>query len=152
MGKISVLGNNAQNGWIGSLSDAEFVQMPSFSLGEDGEMKLSEFIVKNIPLDTKACVLDVDSISNPEICLAFAVALRLSIFDLRATSLIPILFVSNATSDIYHGYKYSPIILTGSIAFEAPENVSDALEAMGAMSISRRKTFIGKSMGSRCPS
>jgi CheY-like chemotaxis protein len=68
------------------------------------------------------------------------VALRLSIFDLRATSLIPILFVSNATSDIYHGYKYSPIILTGSIAFEAPENVSDALEAMGAMSISEYKS------------
>ena len=114
--------------------------MPVFSLGEDGERKLCEFVINNIDIDSKAIVLDVDEISKPELCLAFAMAIRLSILDIKSAALSPILFISRATQDILTGYKYSPIILTGCIAFDLPENASDALEVMIPLSPSEYRT------------
>lgn len=140
MGKTLVLGNERTKKWFENISDSLFLQMPIYSLGEDGERKLCEWVINNIPNDCKAVVIDVDEISNPELCIAFAMALRLSVLDLKSTALSPILFVSRATQDILTGYKYSPIILTGSIAFDLPENASDALEVMEPLSPSEYKT------------
>jgi CheY-like chemotaxis protein len=67
-------------------------------------------------------------------------AIRLSILDIKSAALSPILFISRATQDILIGYKYSPIILTGSIVFDLPENASDALEVMEPLSPSEYKT------------
>lgn len=140
MGKILVLGNNAQNVWQNDLPNAHFVQMPMFSLGENGEGKLSEFVTSTVTEDIEVCVLDVENIKNSELCLAFAMTLRLSIFELKKQSLIPILFISNTTQDIYHGYKYSSIILTGAVAFEVPECVNDAIEVMESLTPEEYKT------------
>lgn len=140
MEKILVLGNEQTKKWSESISDSLFVQMPIFSLGEDGERKLCEWVINNIPNDCKAVVVDIDEISNPELCIAFAMALRLSVLDIHSSALSPILFVSRATQDILTGYKYSPIILTGSIAFDQPDNVSDALEVMEPLSPGEYKT------------
>ena len=140
MAKILVLGNEQTKKWSGSISNSYFIQMPVFSLGEDGERKLCEFVVNNIDSDSTAIVIDVDEISKPELCLAFATAIRLSILDIKSAALSPILFISRATQDILTGYKYSPIILTGSIAFDLPENASDALEVMEPLSPSEYKT------------
>ena len=138
MAKILVLGNEQK--WSESISNSHFIQMPVFSLGEDGERKLCEFVIKNIDSDGKAIVIDIDEISNPELCLAFAMAIRLSILDIKSTALSPILFVSRATQDILTGYKYSPIMLTGSIAFDLPENANDAIEVMEPLYPSEYKT------------
>ena len=128
MGKILVLGNNPQVNWIHTIPEVVFLQMPSHSLGENGEIKLSEFIINNINNENiKAFVFDVESISNPELCLAFAMALRLSIVETKSSALAPILFVSNCTSDNFFGYKYSSILLTGSVVLEEPANLNDAL-------------------------
>ena len=140
MEKILVLGNEQTKKWSESISDSLFLQMPIFSLGEDGERKLCEWVINNIPNDCKAVVVDIDEISNPELCIAFAMALRLSVLDIHSSALSPILFVSRATQDILTGYKYSPIILTGSIAFDQPDNVSDALEVMEPLSPGEYKT------------
>lgn len=140
MGKILVLGNEQTKKWSESISNSHFIQMPVFSLGEDGERKLCEFVINNIDIDSKAIVLDVDEISKPELCLAFAMAIRLSILDIKSAALSPILFISRATQDILTGYKYSPIILTGCIAFDLPENASDALEVMIPLSPSEYRT------------
>lgn len=140
MEKIFVLGNEQTRRWSESINNSFFIQMPVFSLGEDGERKLCEWVNNNIPNDCKAVVVDVDEISNPELCLAFAMALRLSILDLKSAALSPVLFVSRATQDILTGYKYSPIILTGSIAFDLPDNASDALEVMEPLSPGEYKT------------
>lgn len=43
MGKILVLGNEQTKKWSESISNSHFIQMPVFSLGEDGERKLCEF-------------------------------------------------------------------------------------------------------------
>jgi len=140
MAKILVLGNEQTKKWSESISNSHFIQMPVFSLGEDGERKLCEFVINNIDSDSMAIVVDVDEISKPELCLAFAMAIRLSILDIKSAALSPILFISRATQDILIGYKYSPIILTGSIVFDLPENASDALEVMEPLSPSEYKT------------
>lgn len=134
MEKILVLGNEQTKKWSENISNSLFIQMPVFSLGEDGERKLCEFVISNIGCDSKAIVIDVDEISKPELCLAFAMAIRLSILDIKSAALSPILFVSRATQDILTGYKYSPVILTGSIAFDLPENANDAIEVMEPLS------------------
>ncbi len=140
MGRILVLGNEQTRKWSENISNSHFIQMPVFSLGEDGERKLCEFVINNIDCDSRAIVVDVDEISKPELCLAFAMAIRLSILDIKLGALSPILFISRATQDILTGYKYSPIILTGSIAFDLPENAGDALEVMEPLSPSEYKT------------
>ena len=140
MAKILVLGNEQTKKWSESISNSYFIQMPVFSLGEDGERKLCEFVINNIDSDSMAIVVDVDEISKPELCLAFAMVIRLSILDIKSAALSPILFISRATQDILTGYKYSPIILTGCIAFDLPENASDALEVMEPLSPSEYKT------------
>ena len=140
MEKILVLGNEQTRKWAECISNSFFIQMPVFSLGEDGERKLCEFVVNNITNDSKAIVVDVDEISNAELCLAFAMAIRLSILDIKSAALSPILFVSRTTQDILTGYKYSPVILTGSIAFDLPDNANDALEVLEPLSPSDYKT------------
>ena len=140
MAKILVLGNEQTKKWSESISNSHFIQMPVFSLGEDGERKLCEFVINNIDSDSMAIIIDVDEISKPELCLAFAMAIRLSILDIKSAALSPILFISRATQDILIGYKYSPIILTGSIVFDLPENASDAVEVMEPLSPSEYKT------------
>lgn len=141
MAKILVLGNEQTKKWSESINNSYFLPLDvSFSLGEDGEKKLCEWVINHVPHDSKAIVIDVDEISKPELCLAFAMAIRLSILDIKSTALSPILFISRATQDILTGYKYSPIILTGCIAFDLPENASDALEVMEPLSPSEYKT------------
>ena len=50
------------------------------------------------------------------------------VFENKTAALSPILLISRATQDNLTGYKYTPIILTGGIVFDRPENVKDALE------------------------
>ena len=138
MGKIFVFGNELTKKWQQNIGDSNYIQMPSFTLNEDGERKLSEFVINNIR-DSKAIIIDVETIS-PELCLAFAMAIRLSLFETKAAALSPILFISGTTQDILTGFKYSPIILTGSIAFDLPENANDALDAMEPLSPNEYKT------------
>ena len=141
MAKILVLGNEQTKKWSENINNSHFLPLDvSFSLGEDGERKLCEWVINHVPHDNKAIVIDVDEISKPELCLALAMAIRLSILDIKSAALSPILFISRATQDILTGYKYSPIILTGSIAFDLPENASDALEVMESLSPSEYKT------------
>lgn len=140
MEKILVLGNEQTIKWSESINNSHFIQMPVFSLGEDGERKLCEFVVNNIAQDSKAIVIDVDEVSNPELCLVLAMAIRLSIPDIKSAALSPILFVSRATQYILTGYKYSSIILTGSVVFDLPDNANDALELMKPLSPMEYKT------------
>lgn len=140
MGKTLVLGNDKNVEWINSISNYSFVQMPLFSLGEDGEAKLCQYIIDNVPRDICACVLDIDGIANPELCLTFAMTLRLSIFELKEKALVPIFFVSNTTQEIYHGYKYSPVILTGAVIFEKPDNINEVIELMAPLTAIEYKT------------
>lgn len=128
MEKIFIVGTNPENKWIASLSNSTYLVMPSFSMGEDGEVKLSEYVASQIPNDITTCVIDVDCMENVEICLAFAMTLRLSLFDKHSAAFVPILFASWSEQNVFYGYKYSAIILTDRIIIEKPTNISDALK------------------------
>ncbi len=140
MDKILVVGNERTRKWSESIGNSHFIQMPIYTLGEEGERKLCEFVINNIASDIKDIVIDVDEISNPELCLAFAMAIRLSLFETKTAALSPILFVSRTTQDNFLEYKYTPIILTSSFTFEKPENVNDALEIMKPLSVEEYRT------------
>lgn len=140
MDKILVVGNERTRKWSERIGNSHFIQMPIYTLGEKGERELCEFVINNIASDIKDIVIDVDEISNPELCLAFAMAIRLSLFETKAAALSPILFVSRTTQDNFLEYKYTPIILTSSFTFEKPENVNDALEIMKPLSVEEYRT------------
>jgi DNA-binding NarL/FixJ family response regulator len=127
MEKTFVVGNKPDNKWCASLPNATYDSIPSFSLGEDGEAKMSEYVSAVVPNDITACVIDVDNMPNIEICLTFAMTLRLSLFDKHSGALVPIIFVTRSDSYMFYGYKYSAIILTRGVVFEVPENIQDAL-------------------------
>lgn len=133
MERIFVVGNKSNSKWWNSLPNATYDSLPSFSLGEDGEAKMSEYVSTKVPDDITACVIDADNMLNVEICLAFAMALRLSVFDKHAVALVPIIFVTRSDSYIFYGYKYSAIILTGSVVLEIPENTLEALQSIKSL-------------------
>ncbi len=94
---------------------------------------MSEYVSTKVPDDITACVIDADNMLNVEICLAFAMALRLSVFDKHAVALVPIIFVTRSDSYIFYAYKYSAIILTGSVVLEIPENTLEALQSIKSL-------------------
>lgn len=134
MKEIFIVGNKPDNKWVASLSNTKYAVIPTFSLGEDGETKLCEYVLTNVPNDITACVIDVDSLPSIEIGLAFVMTLRLSLFDKHSVALVPVIFVTKSDPYMFYGYKYSSIILSGSIVFEVPENIHEALESARALS------------------
>ena len=50
MEQILVLGNEETRSWSSNIPKSFFLQMPSYSLSEDGENNLMEFIIQNLPL------------------------------------------------------------------------------------------------------
>ena len=140
MAKILVLGNNPKDGLICTIPNALFLQMPIFSLGEDGERKIMEFIINNVPHDISGCVLNTDDISNPEMCLAFALALRLSLFETKTAALVPIFFASSATPEYFYGYAYSALLLTGSLTIDSHDNIPKVVDFFAPLSYNEYRT------------
>ena len=100
MEQILILGNEETRSWSSNIPKSFFLQMPSYSLSEDGENNLTEFIILNVPEDISAVIIDIDHSSNREICLAFAMALRLCIYDIKAAALAPIVLMSRMGNQI----------------------------------------------------
>ncbi len=130
MKKTYILGNNSTKEWSCGIENIQYVPTPVLSLGENGEAKLSRYLIGNISDDASAFVLDTDSINNPELWLTIAMSIRLSLNEFRQSALAPIIFVSLMTKDVLTGYKYSTIILTDSIYFEEPDNLTAALDVV----------------------
>lgn len=144
MGKILVLGPKVSL-WSTKIENAVYCELPTFTLGEEGERQLSEFIANNVSSDITALVIDFDSTDRSELCLAIAMCLRLSIIELKALSLMPILFVSKRNIDNFRNCQYSSLLLTDSISLETPERSADAIEVMTPLSISQyRQNFLNR--------
>lgn len=139
MAKIFVFGNEETAKWSEQISESMFIQLsetnidPKSSINEDGERKICEFIIKNISEDVKAFIIDVDRIANSELCLTFAMAIRLSIFELKHRALAPIYLMSKMKSDIFYYYKYSSIILTKYVFIDSPELVVETIDTVNPL-------------------
>ena len=134
MEQILVLGNEETRSWSSNIPKSFFLQMPSYSLSEDGENNLMEFIIQNVPEDISAVIIDIDHSSNREICLAFAMALRLCIHDIKAAAFAPIVLMSRMSFEALWGTKYSQIILTKAVICESPDNIIGAIDVLKPLS------------------
>lgn len=121
MGNVLVLGKSDRDDFYSSLENVEYKSIEPFSVDENGERELNDYVIRNVPNDITAFCLDVDSFANPEFCLALAMTLRLSINELDNAALAPIILVSNVTIEIFYEKKYSQIILTKGVTFEKPD-------------------------------
>ena len=125
--KILALGDVKTRERLSSIENIEFADLLSFQLGEKGEMDMFNHILKNVPNDTDAIVIDVDSTDNPDSCLAYALGVRLSLHSKGKAALAPIVFISFVTSDIFKGSQYSSLLMTKGVSFENPSFVKTAI-------------------------
>ena len=133
MEKILVLGNERTKEWSKNVPGSVFVSMPIFSLGEDGETKLSEFVSNNIVTEVSAIVFDVDNIQNNAICLSMAICIRLSVLELKKTALVPIMFMTGLGFEQFLGTPYAAILFTKGIYVDNPENVMMVIGSLSAL-------------------
>lgn len=134
MEQILVIGNEETRSWSSNIPKSLFLQMPSYSLGEDGENNLTEFIIQNVPEDIRAVIIDIDHSPNREICLAFAMALRLCIHDIKTAAFAPIVLMSRMSFESLWESKFSQIILTKAVICESPDNIIDAIGVLRPLS------------------
>lgn len=125
--KILALGDVKTRERLSGIENIEFADLASFQLGEKGERDMFNHILKNVPNDTDAIVIDVDSTDNPDSCLAYALGVRLSLHSKGKAALAPIVFMSSVTSDIFKGSQYSSLLMTKGVSFENPSFVKTAI-------------------------
>ncbi len=138
MGKIFVRGNS-HNTSLPATIDAEVIEMPIFTLNEAGERQLIDFVINKTPKDLDGVVIDVDSIANEELCLAYIMALRLSLEHLGQASLANIILATDKPFECFRSYPYSPVVLTSGVIFESPDRIADAIENLNPISVSDYK-------------
>ena len=144
MEQILVIGNEETRSWSSNIPKSLFLQMPSYSLGEEGENNLTEFIIQNVPEGISAVIIDIDHSPNREICLAFAMALRLCIHDIKTAALAPIVLMSRMSFESLWGSKYSQIILTKAVICESPDNIINAIDVLKPLSANEyHDNFLG---------
>ena len=135
MGQIFILGNEETKRWSSNIPQSLFLQVPSYSLGEEGESALIDFIIQNVPEDIRAVIIDIDHSPNREICLAFAMSLRLCILEIKSAALVPIVLMSRLSFESLWGSKYSSILLTKAIVFESPDRIIYAIDVLKPLSV-----------------
>lgn len=127
---ILLLGNELSQERMSDMNNVTFKPLNTFQLGEKGEKEMFDNISSCIPLDVDAIIIDVDSTKTPDACLSYALAIRLSLHEKKKVALIPIIFMSSLTPDIFKNSPYSTLLQTKGISFETPLYTPTAVELM----------------------
>ena len=127
---ILLLGNELSQERMSDMNNVTFKPLNTFQLGEKGEKEMFDNISSCIPLDVDAIIIDVDSTKTPDACLSYALAIRLSLHEKKKAALIPIIFMSSLTPDIFKNSPYSTLLQTKGISFETPLYTPTAVELM----------------------
>ena len=127
---ILLLGNELSQERMSDMNNLTFKPLNTFQLGEKGEKEMFDNISSCIPLDVDAIIIDVDSTKTPDACLSYALAIRLSLHEKKKAALIPIIFMSSLTPDIFKNSPYSTLLQTKGISFETPLYTPTAVELM----------------------
>lgn len=125
---ILLLGNDLSQKRMSGMSNITYKPLTTFPLGEKGEKEMFDNISSSIPLDVDAIIIDVDSTKSPDACLSYALAIRLSLHEKKAVALVPIIFMSSLTQDIFKNSPYSTLLQTKGISFETPLYTPTAIE------------------------
>lgn len=119
MAKILVLGNENTEKWALHYPETCFSRMNSYILNEEGERALMEYVHRVVTPDVTAIIIDVDEIADSNICLAFAMSLRLSLYECKKAALAPVFFAtSSSLMNFIKIGRYSSIALTLGIHFD----------------------------------
>ena len=127
---ILLLGNELSQERMSDMNNVTFKPLNTFQLGEKREKEMFDNISSCIPLDVDAIIIDVDSTKTPDACLSYALAIRLSLHEKKKAALIPIIFMSSLTPDIFKNSPYSTLLQTKGISFETPLYTPTAVELM----------------------
>lgn len=138
---ILLLGDDDSQKRMFGLANVTFKTLNTFSLGEKGEKEMFDNISSYIPSDTDAIIIDIDSTKSPDLCLSYALAIRLSLQEKKKAALSPIILMSNLTSDIFKNSPYSTLLQTKGISFENPIYTPTAVELMEPLSPKEYKPF-----------
>lgn len=129
MGKIVILGNETEVYWAKQIeAECQFCKVVDLYAYDINA--ISNYLTDNISEDTESIVIDSDSITSTELCLALALCVRLLISDLKRASLCGITIVSSLGVDSLLGYNpYS--MLLGTAGFKVTD-VEDSLSAINS--------------------
>lgn len=125
---ILLLGNELSQERMSDMNNVTFKSLNTFQLGEKGEKEMFDNISSYIPSDADAIIIDVDSTKTPDVCLSYALAIRLSLHEKKSAALAPIIFMSSLTPDIFKNSPYSTLLQTKGISFETPLYTPTAVE------------------------
>mgnify|MGYP004470199987 CR=1 FL=1 len=129
MGKIVIHGNETEVYWAKQIeAECQFCKVVDLYAYDINA--ISNYLTDNISEDTESIVIDSDSITSTELCLALALCVRLLISDLKRASLCGITIVSSLGVDSLLGYNpYS--MLLGTAGFKVTD-VEDSLSAINS--------------------
>ncbi|MBQ5936394.1 MAG: response regulator transcription factor [Bacteroidaceae bacterium] len=131
---ILLLGNELSQERMSNLDNVTFRILNTYPLGEKGEKDMFDNISSSISSNIDAIIIDIDSTKNPDACLSYALAIRLSLHEIKKAALAPIIFMSSMTMDIFQNSLYSSLLQTKGVSFETPLYTPTAVELMKPLS------------------
>ena len=137
---ILLLGNELSQERLSNLDNVTFKTLSTFQLGEKGENDMFNNIASSILSNTDAIIIDIDSTKTPDTCLYYALAIRLSLQEIKIAALAPIIFMSSMTPDIFKNSPFSTLLQTKGVSFETPLYTPTAIELMEPLSPTEYKT------------
>ena len=127
---IILLGNSNSEVKLSGTANITYKNLKAFTLGEKGETELFEHIFSSISDSVDGIIIDVDATGDPCFCLSYALAIRLSLFEIKKAALAPIILMSDMTPEIYKNDHYAPLLQTKGISFETSSYTPTAIGMM----------------------
>lgn len=131
---IILLGNSNSEVKLSGTANITYKNLKAFTLGEKGETELFEHIFSSISDSVDGIIIDVDATGDPCFCLSYALAIRLSLFEIKKAALAPIILMSDMTPEIYKNDHYAPLLQTKGISFETSSYTPSAIGMMNFIS------------------
>lgn len=121
MAKTIILGNN-HSAELASKLDATLIEVPGIYENDLGVV--NDFVIDKLNQVFDVLVIDADNIQRPDVALAIGLYLRLSVMELGAKALSPIILASDKsiTSFLKKGV-YSQLLLTSNVYFQPRTNI-----------------------------
>lgn len=136
MGRIVILGNEPEAYWAKKMgAECQFRKVADLYAYDISA--ISNYLTDNISEDTESIIIDSDSITSTELCLALALCIRLMIPVLKKASLCGITIVSSLGVDSLLGYgSYSMLLGTAGFNVSSVEDLLYTIKSNRSISYS----------------
>lgn len=121
MARTIILGNRSSKE-LATKIGAELIEVPDIYENDFGVV--NDFVVEKLKEAFDILVIDADNIQRTDVALAFGLFLRLSVTEVGANALVPIVFASDFTMKKYlHVKTYSQLLMTRNLFFQSRSNI-----------------------------